>query len=140
MPRAFGQQEREKLINQAQSEYNQVVPRAAGEAQQTVQQAEGYALDRVNRAQGDAARFRAYYAAYQQAPEVTRRRIYLETMGQILPKVQRKVVVDTDVRGILPLLNRHWSHLDGHVRSRIQAMCGRYSIPLAPEPDLDASS
>jgi membrane protease subunit HflK len=99
------QQEREKLINQAQSEYNQVVPRAAGEAQQTVQQAEGYALDRVNRARGDAARFRQYYEAYQQAPEVTRRRIYLETMGQILPKVQRKVVVDADVRSVLPLLN-----------------------------------
>ncbi len=99
------QQEREKLINQAQSEYNQVVPRAAGEAQQTVQQAEGYALDRVNRARGDAARFRAYFDAYQQAPDVTRRRIYLETMGQTLPKVPRKVVVDKDVRGILPLLN-----------------------------------
>ena len=99
------QQEREKLINQAQSEYNQVVPRAAGEAQQTVQQAEGYALDRVNRARGDATRFKAYYEAYRQAPDVTRRRIYLETMGQILPKVQNKVVVDGDLRSVLPLLN-----------------------------------
>lgn len=99
------QQEREKLINQAQSEYNQVVPRAAGEAQQTVQQAEGYALDRVNRARGDAARFTAYYDAYRQAPEVTRKRIYLETMGQILPKVQSKVIVDDDLRSVLPLLN-----------------------------------
>jgi membrane protease subunit HflK len=99
------QQEREKLINQAQSEYNQVVPRAAGEAEQTVQQAEGYALDRVNRARGDAARFREFFSAYQAAPEVTRRRVYLETMGQMLPKVQRKVVVDGDLRGVLPLLN-----------------------------------
>jgi membrane protease subunit HflK len=99
------QQEREKLINQAQSEYNQVVPRAAGEAQQTIQQAEGYALDRVNRARGDASRFTSYYEAYRQAPEVTRRRIYLETMGQILPQVQRKIVVDDGLRGIVPLLN-----------------------------------
>ncbi len=99
------QQERERLINQAQSEYNQVVPRAAGEAEQTVQQAQGYALDRVNRARGDAARFKSYYAAYQNAPDVTRKRIYLETMGQILPKVRNKVVVDRDVRSVLPLLN-----------------------------------
>ena len=106
------QQEREKLINEAQSEYNQVVPRAAGEAEQTVQEAQGYALDRVNRAQGDATRFKAYYEAYRQSPDVTRRRIYLETMGQILPKVQRKVIVDRDVRGVLPLLN-----LDSGARS-----------------------
>jgi membrane protease subunit HflK len=99
------QQEREKLINQAQSEYNQVVPRAAGEAEMAIQQAAGYALDRVNRARGDASRFAQYYEAYRQAPEVTRKRIYLETMGQILPKVERKLVVDEDVRGVLPLLN-----------------------------------
>lgn len=99
------QQEREKLINQAQSEYNQVIPRARGQAEQTVQEAEGYALDRVNRAKGDAARFKAYYDAYRQSPEVTRRRIYLETMGTVLPQVQRKVVVDDAIRGVLPLLN-----------------------------------
>lgn len=99
------QQEREKLINEAQSEYNQVIPRASGEAQQTVQEAEGYSLDRVNRAKGDAARFKAYYDAYRQAPEVTRRRIYLETMGKVLPAVRDKVIVDDDVRGVLPLLN-----------------------------------
>lgn len=99
------QQEREKLINLAQSEYNQVVPRAAGEAEQTVQRAEGYALDRVNRAHGDAARFKSYFAAYQNAPDVTRTRIYLETMGQILPQVRSKVVVDGALRSVLPLLN-----------------------------------
>jgi membrane protease subunit HflK len=99
------QQEREKLINEAQSEYNQVVPRAAGEAQQTIQQAQGYALDRVNRARGDAARFKAIFDAYRQAPEITRKRIYLETVGEVLPKVRRKVVVDNDLRGVRPLLN-----------------------------------
>lgn len=99
------QQEREKLINEAQSEYNKVVPRAAGEAEQAIQEAEGYALGRVNRAQGDAAAFKAYYEAYRQAPDVTRRRIYLETMRTVLPNVQRKVIVDDGVRGVLPLLN-----------------------------------
>ncbi|TPW09357.1 MAG: protease FtsH subunit HflK [bacterium] len=99
------QQEREKLINQAQSEYNRVIPRALGEAQQTIQEAEGYALDRVNRASGDSARFVALFAAYRKAPEITRKRIYLETMNEVLPKVTRKVIVDEDIKGILPLLN-----------------------------------
>jgi len=99
------QQEKEKLINEAQSEYNKVIPRAQGEAQQTIQEAEGYALDRVNRAQGDSARFDALYTEYRKAPEVTRKRLYLETMTKVLPKVERKVVVDDGVKGVLPLLN-----------------------------------
>jgi len=99
------QQEKARLINVAQSEYNQVIPRAQGEALQTIQEAEGYALDRVNRAQGDAARFDALYAEYRKAPDVTRRRIYLETMNRVLPKVERKIVVDDQIKGILPLLN-----------------------------------
>jgi len=99
------QQEREKLINQARSEYNQVVPRAKGEAEQTIAQAEGYAVDRVNRARGDAARFSALLAEYRKAPAVTRRRIYLETLGEVLPRVERKIVLDEDAKGILPLLN-----------------------------------
>ncbi len=99
------EQEKEKLINQAQSEYNKVIPRALGEAEQTIQKAEGYALDRVNRAQGDASRFNTLYAAYRLAPEVTRRRIYLETMGQVLPQVDVKTVIDGSLDGILPLLN-----------------------------------
>jgi membrane protease subunit HflK len=99
------QQEREERINTAQREYNQVIPRARGEAQQTVQQAEGYALERVNGAQGDAARFTAVYEQYRLAPEVTRRRLYLETMGRILPKAGKKLLIDEDLRGIVPLLN-----------------------------------
>jgi membrane protease subunit HflK len=99
------QQEREERINTAQREYNQVVPRARGEAQQNLEQAEGYRIDRVNRAQGDAARFAALYEEYRKAPEVTRKRIYLETLGRILPKTGKKVVVDQDLKGILPLLN-----------------------------------
>ena len=99
------EQEKSKLVSQAQSEYNKVVPRARGEAEQTILAAEGYAVDRVNRAEGEAARFVALYNEYRKAPEVTRRRIYLETVRQILPKAGRKIVVDDDVRGVLPLLN-----------------------------------
>ncbi len=99
------QQEREKLINQAQSEYNKVIPRARGRAQQAIQEAEGYALNRVNRAEGEAARFTSVYEEYRKAPEVTRKRIYLETMNELLPKLGRKIVVDDSVEGVLPLLN-----------------------------------
>jgi len=99
------QQERERMINESRTAFNRVIPRARGEAQQTIQEAEGYATDRVNRAQGDAARFDALYAAYRRAPEVTRRRIYLETMGKILPEVERTVVLDEDLKGLLPLLS-----------------------------------
>ena len=105
------QQERERMINEARSEYNKVVPRARGEAQQTIQEAEGYAANRVNAAEGDAALFREVLAAYKRAPDVTRRRIYLETMQKIYPKVKRKVILDSDLEGILPLLS-----LDGEVK------------------------
>ncbi|PIV82080.1 FtsH protease activity modulator HflK [bacterium CG17_big_fil_post_rev_8_21_14_2_50_64_8] len=99
------EQEMEKMINQAQSEYNREIPKAEGAALQTVQEAEGYALDRVNRAQGDAALFNAMYGAYALAPEVTRTRIYLETMTEILPHVENKIIVDSDLKGLVPLLN-----------------------------------
>jgi membrane protease subunit HflK len=99
------QQERERLINEARTEFNRVIPRARGEAQQTIQEAEGYATDRVNRARGDASRFEALYAAYRRAPDVTRRRIYLETMQDIMPAVQRTVVLDEDLKNLLPLLS-----------------------------------
>jgi modulator of FtsH protease HflK len=98
------QQEREQRINTAQREYNQVIPRATGEAAQNIEQAEGYALDRVNRAKGDAARFTAVYEEYRKAPEVTRKRLYLETLAKVLPKAGKKVVVDEGVKGVLPLL------------------------------------
>lgn len=98
------QQEKETLINQAQAQYNQVIPRASGEALKTIEGAEGYALDRVNRSQGDAARFNDIYSAYRAAPEVTRRRLYLETMSRILPQMGKKIVVDDSLEGLLPLL------------------------------------
>ncbi len=99
------QQEREKLINEARAGYNQIIPRAKGQALQTLEQAQGFATDRVNRARGDAELFTQVHAAYQRAPEVTRRRMYLETMGEIYPKVKKKIVVDDKLRGVLPLLS-----------------------------------
>jgi membrane protease subunit HflK len=98
------QQEREKLINQARADYNQIIPRARGQAEQTLEQAKGFATDRVNRARGDAELFIQVHAAYSRAPEVTRRRMYLETMGEIYPKVKRKIVLDDSLKGVLPLL------------------------------------
>ena len=108
------QQQRDRMINEARAEYNRVIPRARGEAQQTVLQAEGYSLDRVNRAEGEATRFAAVHGAYRLAPEVTRRRLYLETMQRILPRVGRKLYIDQDATGILPLLS-----LDGAAPLRV---------------------
>ena len=97
-------QEKERAINEAWAEYNKAVPRAKGEADQAVHGAEGYAVQRVNNAQGEADRFQALYEEYHKAPAVTRRRIYLETMARLLPKLGRKVIVDEKARGVLPLL------------------------------------
>lgn len=99
------QQEKEKLINQARAEYNAEVPKAAGEADQTIQQARGYSVARINRAEGEASRFRALVAEYEKAPEITRQRIYLEKMGEVLPKVGQRVLTDPESSGVLPLLN-----------------------------------
>jgi membrane protease subunit HflK len=98
------EQERERAINEARGEYNKVIPKARGEADQLVEQAAGYAIDRVNRAKGDAALFDDVYAAYRRAPEVTRRRIYLETMETIYPAMQRKILLDSNLKGVLPLM------------------------------------
>lgn len=99
------QQERETLINKAESEYNSVIPRARGEAKETIQVAEAYSLNRINGATGDASRFNALYAEYIKAPEVTKKRIYLETMERILNKIGNKVVMDSKGNNVLPLLN-----------------------------------
>jgi membrane protease subunit HflK len=80
------------------------VPLAKGQAEQSVRAAEGYAVERVNNAEGDAKRFSALYEEYRKAPGVTRDRIYLETMAQLLPKLGRKLILDEDARSVLPLL------------------------------------
>jgi membrane protease subunit HflK len=99
------QQEKEQMINVANGEYNKVVPRARGEADQKIRAAEGYALGRVNQAQGDAGRFDALLTEYTKAPEVTRERMFLETMTEILPQFQQKVIIDESATQLLPLLN-----------------------------------
>jgi membrane protease subunit HflK len=98
------QQEREQMINVARGEFNRVVPRARGEADQKISEAEGYALQRVNQAKGDVARFVALFTEYSKAPEATRKRLYLETMSEVLGKVQRKIIIDDSAKSVLPLL------------------------------------
>jgi membrane protease subunit HflK len=99
------QQEREEMINRANGEYNKVVPRASGEAQKLLSEAEGYATRRVNEAEGDVARFRALLEQYQKAPEVTRQRMYLEAMAELLPRLGGTIVLDEEAKQLLPLLN-----------------------------------
>ncbi len=99
------QQEKEKLINQARSEYNKVIPKARGDAAKTIEEARGYALKRVNEAEGDAAKFNSIYREYRKAPEVTRQRIYLETMNKVMSRVGRKLITDEQSAGILPLFD-----------------------------------
>ena len=99
------QQERETLINQAEAEYNRIIPRARGEAEETIRLAEAFAMNRVNRAKGEADRFNSLYTEYIKAPEVTKQRVYLETMEKILPKIGNKIITDERGSNVLPLLN-----------------------------------
>jgi membrane protease subunit HflK len=98
-------QEREQLIYQAREDYNKAIPAARGEAERTIQGAEGYALDRINRAKGDAARFKSVYAEYAKAKDVTKRRMYLESVQDLLPRLGQKYIVDENQKNLLPLLN-----------------------------------
>jgi membrane protease subunit HflK len=97
-------QEKEKMINNAWEAYNKAIPSAKGEAEKTIREAEGYALNEINTAKGDAARFIDTWEAYRNAKEVTRKRLYLETMNEILPKVGQKYIMDSLSGSILPLL------------------------------------
>jgi len=99
------EQEKEQMILQAKEDYNKAIPAARGEAERTIKAAEGYALNRVNRAKGDAARFVALYNEYSKAKDVTKRRIYLETIKQTFPKLGQKIIVDGDQKNLVPLLN-----------------------------------
>jgi len=107
------QQEKERLINEARRDYNKVIPLAEGEKDQRIREADGYRLKRINEADGDVARFSALLAEYSKAPEVTRRRIYVETLEDVMPGIRSKIVVDEQTRSILPLLN-----LDGQNGAR----------------------
>jgi modulator of FtsH protease HflK len=99
------QQEKEKLINEARRDYNRVIPLAEGEKDQRIREADGYRLKRINEAEGDVARFNSLLAEYSKAPEVTRRRIYIETLQDVMPGIKSKIIIDDQARSILPLLN-----------------------------------
>jgi len=100
------EQEREKVINQAWEAYNKVIPRARGQSEKTISEAEGYALARVNRAKGDAAKFVDTWNAYKHSKDVTRRRLYLETIEEVIPAAGRIYVFEPSAaNSILPLLN-----------------------------------
>jgi membrane protease subunit HflK len=98
------QQEKERAINIANGEYNKEVPKACGEAERKITEAEGYATQRINEAEGDATRFTALYTEYKKAPEITRRRIYLESMEKVMPKLGKKVILDEEANNVLPFL------------------------------------
>jgi len=98
-------QEKEQTIYRAREEYNKAVPLARGEARRLIKDAEGYAIDRVNRAQGDATKFKAIYDEYFQAKDVTRKRMYLEAMLEVLPKLENKYIIDSDQKNLLPFVN-----------------------------------
>jgi membrane protease subunit HflK len=98
-------QERERMKKEALAEYNKVIPRAQGEAKEAIEKAKGYAIERVNVAKGDADRFKAMYGAYKRAPEITRTRLYLEAMDEVMPKAKRKVIIDSKSKSVLPLLH-----------------------------------
>lgn len=98
-------QEAERMINEATRQANEAIPRAEGTANRTIAEAEGYAAERVNRARGDTSRFTALLTEYQDVPEVTRSRLYLETLNETLPNIGSIVVVQEDQVSPLPLLN-----------------------------------
>ena len=98
-------QEKERIINEAWQKYNQVIPEAEGRAKRTIEEAEGFAVNRVNRANGDANRFIQMYNTYRYSKTVTKKRLYLEMMEKVLPKVEKKYIIDDKANNVLPLLN-----------------------------------
>lgn len=96
-------QEQEQTINQAEQEYNRQIPEARGRAEQTIRDAEAFSVALINRSRGDAQKFNQMYQEYRKAPSITKKRIYLETMREILQNHSNLVIVDSDLEGILPV-------------------------------------
>jgi len=97
-------QEKESIINEALQSYNSAIPRAKGQAEQLILEAQGYATNRVNRAQGDADKFISVWREYSKARDVTKRRLYLEMMQEVFPKLDKKVIIDQDLKSFLPFM------------------------------------
>ena len=98
-------QEEERIVNEAHQEYNRIIPQARGKARQTIEQAHGYAVNRTNQATGDAQKFISIYQTYRSAQNVTRTRMYLETMEDVMDKVDKIYIVDENQRNLLPMVN-----------------------------------
>lgn len=98
-------QQRERLVNEAEKNRNQIIPRARGEADQIIAESEAYRAERTNQARGEAARFTSLLSAYRESPEVTRRRLYLETMEEVLPAVGKLTVIEEGGASPVPLLH-----------------------------------
>ena len=96
-------QEQEKAINEAEGAYNKVIPEARGKAEKLVSEAEGYAEAVVNRAMGDVKLFEEILVEYKRAPQVTKKRIYLDTMQEIFKELNNTVIIDSRVKGVLPV-------------------------------------
>ncbi len=98
-------QDMKRLVNEAEETYNKVIPKARGSAKQIVEEAKGYAAERLNRATGETNRFKAIVREYQGAEEVTRQRMYLEAMEDVLPKVEHLYIMDKNQQNLLPLFD-----------------------------------
>lgn len=107
-------QDMNRLINEGQKVYNEELPKAKGEGLRLLQEAEGYAANRVNTAKGDVARFNAVYTEYVKSPQITRRRLYLETMGDVLSNADNITVVDKSLDNLLPIKELHSKVLSGN--------------------------
>ncbi len=97
-------EDREKLINQAQGYRNDIIPRAKGEAAELVNRARGYAQARLNRSQGETNRFLATLKEYNQAKDVISKRIYIETLEEILPNMEKIIIDGKGGERLLPYL------------------------------------
>jgi len=100
-------QEQETLINEAKQEYNKQIYKIEGEAEKIITEAEGYAIQRVNEAKGDAALFNSILKEYEKAPQVTKDRLYIETMNKVLGQNKNKIIVDKDIENLVPLLDKN---------------------------------
>lgn len=125
-------QERERMINEATRQANEAIPKAEGAAKRTVAEAQGYAIERVNRAEGDSARFSDVLAEYKNVPDVTRSRMYLETLDETLPRIGSVVVVQKGQSQPLPLFNLRDAGAAGAASPATPPAAGSQSPPPAP--------
>src|SRR5690606_31307035 len=133
-------QEAERMINEANREANQAIPRAEGTAERVIAEAEGYAVERVNRALGEAQRFSSVLAEYRNVPEVTRSRLYLETLNEALPRIGTVLVVQEGQVPPLPLLNLRDAQPQTPRPGGAQAGAQPQQPPPPPQPQREPSS